>query len=37
MTLVHRGLPDDEIGRGHERGWTSLLAQGRSEHFEKKR
>jgi uncharacterized protein YndB with AHSA1/START domain len=27
MTIVHRGVPDDERGRGHERGWTSLLAR----------
>lgn len=27
MTLVHRDLPDDEMGRRHERGWTFLLAR----------
>lgn len=25
MTLVHAGLPDNEEGRGHERGWTYFL------------
>jgi len=25
MTIVHRGLPDDESGRGHERGWNYFL------------
>ncbi len=27
VTIVHRGLPDDEDGRDHERGWTYLLGQ----------
>jgi uncharacterized protein YndB with AHSA1/START domain len=27
MTILHRGVPDDESGRGHEGGWTSLLAR----------
>ena len=27
MTIVHRGIPDDEVGRGHERGWTFLLSR----------
>ena len=27
MTIVHRGVPDDESGRRHEGGWTSLLAR----------
>jgi hypothetical protein len=27
MTIVHRGLPDDDTGRAHERGWTFLLAR----------
>lgn len=27
MTIVHRGVPDDETGRRHEGGWTSLLAR----------
>src|SRR5438105_11903574 len=22
LTILHRGLPDDEPGRDHERGWT---------------
>jgi uncharacterized protein YndB with AHSA1/START domain len=25
MTLVHTDLPDDEGGRGHEKGWTYFL------------
>jgi uncharacterized protein YndB with AHSA1/START domain len=33
MTIVHHGVPDDEMGRGHERGWTSLLARVAA-HFE---
>jgi len=35
MTIVHRGVPDDDMGRAHERGWTSLLARV-AEPFEKK-
>jgi uncharacterized protein YndB with AHSA1/START domain len=27
MTLRHENLPDDEYGRGHERGWAHLLSQ----------
>jgi hypothetical protein len=27
MTLLHRGLPDDENGRRHEGGWTYLLSR----------
>jgi hypothetical protein len=27
MTIVHRGVPDDESGRRHESGWASLLAR----------
>jgi uncharacterized protein YndB with AHSA1/START domain len=27
LTIVHRGLPDDEMGRAHEGGWTSLLSR----------
>jgi uncharacterized protein YndB with AHSA1/START domain len=34
LALVHRGIPDDELGRSHERGWTFLLARI-AEHFEK--
>jgi uncharacterized protein YndB with AHSA1/START domain len=26
MTLRHEDLPDDEYGRGHENGWSSLLS-----------
>ncbi len=36
MTIVHRGIPDDDLGRSHERGWTFLLART-AEHFEKER
>lgn len=25
MTLVHSGLPDDDGGRGHEKGWNYFL------------
>ena len=25
VTIQHRGLPDDESGRDHERGWTYFL------------
>jgi uncharacterized protein YndB with AHSA1/START domain len=27
LTLRHENLPDDEYGRGHEKGWGSLLSQ----------
>jgi uncharacterized protein YndB with AHSA1/START domain len=27
LTIVHRGVPDDELGRRHESGWTSLLSR----------
>jgi uncharacterized protein YndB with AHSA1/START domain len=36
MTIVHRGIPDDDMGRSHERGWTFLLARV-AEQFEKRR
>jgi uncharacterized protein YndB with AHSA1/START domain len=36
MTIVHRGIPDDDMGRGHERGWTSLLTRV-AEQFQKTR
>jgi uncharacterized protein YndB with AHSA1/START domain len=26
VTLRHTGIPDDEMGRGHEAGWTWLLS-----------
>ena len=26
MTLVHSGLPDHELARGHERGWNYFLS-----------
>ncbi len=26
VTLRHLGIPDDELGRGHEGGWTWLLS-----------
>jgi uncharacterized protein YndB with AHSA1/START domain len=25
MTLLHSGLPNDDMARGHERGWKSIL------------
>ena len=36
LTIVHSGIPDDELGHGHERGWTFLLSRI-AEHFEKTR
>jgi uncharacterized protein YndB with AHSA1/START domain len=36
MTIVHRGIPDDDMGRTHEPGWTFLLARV-GELFEKTR
>lgn len=27
LTLRHENLPDDEYGRGHEKGWGQLLSQ----------
>jgi uncharacterized protein YndB with AHSA1/START domain len=36
MTIVHRGVPDDDMGRAHERGWTFLLARV-ADQFEKTR
>jgi len=36
MTIVHRGIPDDELGRGHERGWSFLLSRI-AEHFDEMR
>ncbi len=36
MTIIHRGVPDDEVGRAHERGWTFLLSRV-AEHFEGRR
>ena len=27
VTLVHRGLPDTDDGRGHERGWNYFLSR----------
>lgn len=26
MVLTHSGLPDDEMGRGHEEGWKGITA-----------
>lgn len=34
LTISHRGLPEDESGRSHERGWTFLLGRCGA-HFEK--
>ena len=25
LTLVHTGVPDDDVGRGHREGWTFIL------------
>jgi uncharacterized protein YndB with AHSA1/START domain len=36
MTIVHRGVPDDDTGRLHERGWTVVLARVAAQ-FEKAR
>ncbi len=36
MTIVHRGVPDDEKGRTHEGGWTFLLSRLENE-FARKR
>lgn len=36
MTLIHRGIPDDEVGRKHEAGWTKLLAR-LEQHFAERR
>ena len=27
LTLRHENLPDDEFGRGHEKGWGYLVSQ----------
>ena len=32
MTIVHRGIPDDEMGQTHERGWNMLLDRT-AQHF----
>ena len=32
LTILHRGIPDDEIGRQHERGWNFLLGRT-ADHF----
>ncbi len=36
MTILHRGLPDDALGRTHEGGWRYLLSRVESE-FERRR
>lgn len=36
VTLRHTNVPDDEMGRGHEEGWTSFL-RATGERFEKVR
>jgi uncharacterized protein YndB with AHSA1/START domain len=36
LTIVHRGIPGEESGSGHERGWTFLLSRV-AEHFERTR
>ena len=35
MAIVHRNVPDDDMGRTHERGWTYLLSR-LGQHFEGK-
>ena len=35
VTLHHTGVPDDEMGRGHQEGWGSLLAM-LAERFERR-
>jgi uncharacterized protein YndB with AHSA1/START domain len=25
LTLRHEGIPDTEIGRGHQEGWTQIV------------
>jgi uncharacterized protein YndB with AHSA1/START domain len=35
MTLVHSGLPDDEKGRSHEKGWNYFLSMF-TKHFGEK-
>ena len=35
MTIVHRGVPDDEQGRKHEDGWGYILSMI-AKRFEKK-
>ncbi len=27
LTLNHAGVPDTELGRGHQQGWTSIVAE----------
>jgi uncharacterized protein YndB with AHSA1/START domain len=27
VTILHRGLPDDDAGRGHEEGWEYFLGE----------
>ena len=27
LTLRHTGVPDDELGRSHEAGWTEMLSE----------
>jgi hypothetical protein len=27
LTLRHENLPDDEFGRGHEKGWGQLVSR----------
>jgi hypothetical protein len=35
LTLEHSGIPDDEMGRRHQDGWTWLLSM-LAQRFEKK-
>ena len=27
LTLNHEGVPDTELGRGHQQGWTAIVAE----------
>jgi uncharacterized protein YndB with AHSA1/START domain len=27
LTLKHEGIPDTELGRGHQQGWTEIVAE----------
>jgi uncharacterized protein YndB with AHSA1/START domain len=36
MTILHRGVPDDERGRKHEGGWTYLMSRLENEFTSKR-
>ncbi len=27
LTLTHAGVPDTDLGRGHEEGWTAIVGE----------